>query len=125
MNYNIILEPAKHADSCTPNPCGLNSQCRIVNEHVVCSCLPNYIGSAPNCRPECVVSSECAQNKACINQKCVDPCRSTCGQNARCQVVNHNPVCSCSSGFTGDPFTRCVEYSKLNVTRLVFSMNVH
>lgn len=24
-----------------------------------------------------------------------------------CQVVNHNPICSCIPGYTGDPFTRC------------------
>lgn len=27
--------------------------------------------------------------------------------NLDCQVVNHNPICSCVAGFTGDPFTRC------------------
>lgn len=99
-------------DLCNPSPCGLYSQCRVINEHVVCSCLPGYIGSAPNCRPECVVSSECAQNRACINQKCADPCVSMCGLNARCQVINHNPICSCSAGFTGDPFIRCIAESK-------------
>lgn len=84
----------------------------MINEHVVCSCLPSYIGSAPNCRPECVVSSECSQNRACINMKCADPCINACGQNSRCQVVNHNPICSCSPGYTGDPFIRCVSQRK-------------
>lgn len=70
----------------------------------------------PNCRPECVISAECAQDKACLNNKCVDPCPGTCGQNARCQVLNHNPICSCSPGFTGDPFLQCVvEKSELNL----------
>ena len=59
------------------------------------------------CRPECVVSSECSLNKACINEKCVDPCPGTCGQNARCNVVNHNPICSCLPGYTGDSFIGC------------------
>lgn len=67
------------------------------------------------CRPECMTSSECALDKACINTKCQDPCPGTCGINARCQVVNHNPICSCSVGFTGDPFVRCLpEESKIN-----------
>lgn len=30
-----------------------------------------------------------------------------CGVNAQCQVVNHNPICSCYNGYTGDPFVRC------------------
>lgn len=55
-----------------------------------------------------MVSSECSQDKTCINQKCVDPCPGTCGQNARCHVTNHSPICSCSPGFTGDPFIRCM-----------------
>jgi len=92
---------------CSPSPCGSNSQCREINGQAVCSCLIGYIGSPPTCRPECVVSSECPQNQACINQKCTDPCPGTCGLQARCNVINHNPICSCPPGFTGDPFTRC------------------
>lgn len=92
---------------CQPSPCGPNSQCREVNGQSVCSCLPNYIGSPPGCRPECVVSTECPSDKACVNQKCVDPCPSTCGISALCQVINHSPICSCKSGNTGNPFTRC------------------
>lgn len=63
----------------------------------------------PNCRAECVVSSDCSQDKACINQKCVSPCTpGTCADSAICKVVNHNPICSCLPGFTGDPFIRCI-----------------
>mgnify|MGYP002715703599 CR=1 FL=1 len=98
---------SKPENLCTPSPCGPNSQCREINDQAVCSCLPNYIGTPPGCRPECTSSSECPLNKACINQKCTDPCPGTCGQNARCEVINHSPICSCNSGFTGDSFTRC------------------
>lgn len=56
-----------------------------------------------------MISADCALDKACINTKCQDPCPGTCGVNARCHVVNHNPICSCSPGFTGDPFVRCLE----------------
>lgn len=92
---------------CNPSPCGPNSQCKQINGQAVCSCLPDYIGSPPGCRPECVVSSECSLDKACINQKCKDPCPGTCGLNAKCQVINHSPICSCPPGNTGDPFVRC------------------
>lgn len=97
---------------CVPSPCGQYSMCRAVDNHAACSCQPNYIGAPPSCRPECLVSADCPQNRACINQKCADPCPGTCGVNARCQVVNHNPICSCAPGFTGDPFARCVQQSK-------------
>lgn len=72
----------------------------------------------PNCRAECVISSECPQNKACVNQKCTDPCVGVCGENAICKVVNHNAICSCSSGFTGEPFNHCkpIESKNLKLT---------
>lgn len=116
-HYSLIetvAEPIAPRNPCIPSPCGPYSQCRDVNDNAVCSCILNYVGSPPACRPECTVSSECSLDKACMNQKCVDPCRGTCGQNARCHVTNHNPICSCSVGYTGDPFVRCfAEESKL------------
>lgn len=72
-----------------------------------CSCLPNYLGTAPNCRPECVLNSECSGQLACINQKCIDPCPGSCGFEARCHVNNHVPICTCNDGYVGDPFIQC------------------
>lgn len=92
---------------CQPSPCGPYSQCRVVNEQAVCSCLPTYVGSPPSCKPECLDSSECPLDRACLNQKCSDPCPNTCGLSAVCTTKNHNPICACPPGFTGDPFTRC------------------
>lgn len=111
---------------CNPSPCGPNSKCRDVNGQSVCSCVPGYLGSPPACRPECVVSAECAQNEACSNQKCVNPCPGTCGFGARCEVVNHNPICSCPARYSGDPFVRCQpisEYISL-FTVVVFLPNI-
>lgn len=92
---------------CNPPPCGANSQCQVVSGQAQCSCMPNMIGSAPNCRPECTVSSDCQSDRTCINQKCVDPCPGSCAPNANCRVVNHSPVCGCLEGFTGDAFRDC------------------
>lgn len=50
----------------------------------------------------------------CVQNKCQDPCPGTCGQNAECWVVNHHPLCTCRSGFTGDPFIACTMDSKFN-----------
>lgn len=101
MQAPVVTQP------CNPSPCGPFSQCREVNGQAVCSCVPGYVGSPPSCRPECVVSADCNLNQACLNQKCQDPCPGTCGVGARCQVINHNPICSCPPGMTGDPFIRC------------------
>lgn len=100
---------------CQPNPCGPNSQCRIHNQQAICSCLPEYRGAPPSCRPECIESSECPQNEACSNKKCGNPCIGACGVAAICQVINHNPICSCPPSFTGDPFTRCTSLRMLSI----------
>lgn len=102
---NVVTNP------CQPSPCGPNSLCRVVDSTSVCTCLPTFLGSPPNCRPECTISTECAFNLACISNRCNDPCRSSklCGSNARCETINHNPICSCPPSFTGDPFITCFE----------------
>lgn len=111
---NFLKTVPVETHPCSPSPCGPNSQCREINKQAVCSCLPGFISSPPNCKPECIVSSECALNEACVGQKCIDPCPGTCGMYAICQVINHNPICSCPSKYTGDPFTRCQIISKFN-----------
>lgn len=113
--FIIFLEAVEFKNPCNPSPCGPNSQCREINGQAVCSCVPGYMGSPPACRPECVVSSECALNKACVNQKCMDPCLGTCGVGAVCQVVNHNPICSCPPKYSGDPFIRCQPIRKFKI----------
>lgn len=92
---------------CQPSPCGPNSICRNNNGQAACSCSPDYIGIPPGCHPECVISSECSSDKACVNKKCVNPCKDACGINTDCRVVNHSPICYCRIQYSGDPFTRC------------------
>ena len=94
-------------DPCQPSPCGPYSVCRSPDDRPSCSCLPGHLGAPPNCRPECVVSSDCDSNKACVGQKCIDPCPGHCGTNAECRVSSHTPVCSCLPGYMGNPFEEC------------------
>ena len=106
----IRATPIVPVNPCDPSPCGSNSRCLMSGDNAVCSCLPGFKGSPPFCQPECIVSSECTLNKACVGQKCIDPCPGTCGANANCQVFNHNPICSCPQGLRGDPFVSCQYY---------------
>lgn len=102
-------------EPCKPSPCGPYSQCRVINNTPACSCLTNYIGQPPNCRPECVIHAECLSNLACKNERCVDPCPGSCGQFAQCHVINHNPICTCLPGYTGNALVACVfETSKIS-----------
>lgn len=100
---------------CNPSPCGPNSQCRVVGETPACSCLINYVGRPPNCRPECTINPECASYLACVNEKCIDPCPGSCGVNTECTTINHKSICTCMGGFTGDPFAGCSPISKNSV----------
>lgn len=108
---NLTFLATVVTNPCQPSPCGPNSQCRVINGQAVCSCILGFRGTPPSCRPECVTSAECSLNQACVNQKCIDPCPGTCGIGALCQVVNHNPICSCPQRQTGDPFVRCTPIS--------------
>ena len=59
-------------------------------------------------RSECVFDSGCPDHQACIHQKCKNVrCTTSCGRNAECEANNHNAVCKCASGFTGDPYKVC------------------
>lgn len=54
---------------------------------------------------------ECPDNRACIENQCLDPCLidDPCGRNAQCQTTSHRPVCRCPSGWAGDPHTECFQ----------------
>lgn len=97
---------------CQPNPCGAYSECRNVNNVASCSCIRDYIGSPPNCQPECVVSSQCAAKMTCVNEKCIDPCVGLCGLNSQCNVLNHVAFCSCNEDYAGDPHSGCIKKTR-------------
>lgn len=103
--FTVAEEPP--VNPCEPSPCGPHSLCKISGNSPICSCQPDYKGSPPNCRPECISNSECDYNLACLNRKCADPCLGACGSNAECRVVSHAPMCICQAGYFGDPFSYC------------------
>lgn len=103
----IADEPVVPTNPCNPSPCGLNAQCKVNAGLPSCTCLSDFVGTPPNCKPECISNSQCANHLACINKKCNDPCPGACGTNAECRVISHTPNCFCISGYTGDPFTQC------------------
>ena len=62
-------------------------------------------------RGECQMDRDCPDNRACINNQCLDPCiiDDPCGKNAQCQTTSHRPVCRCPNGWAGDPHTECFQ----------------
>lgn len=103
INYKAIINlvPAPIEDECI---CGPNTDCR----NGICHCKPEYFGD-PNigCRPECVLNTDCSSNRACIRNKCTDPCPNTCGQGAECYVAQHTAMCTCPTGTDGNAFISC------------------
>ena len=104
----IPIEPVIADDPCDPNPCGpYSNPPKVIGDRCHCTCLPEMIGSPPNCRPECVMNSDCPNDKACVNNKCKDPCPGVCGIHASCHVTNHIPQCTCDPGYSGNAFVAC------------------
>lgn len=108
---NAILAdpPVKEKPTpCNPSPCGANALCREQNGAGSCECVQDYTGNPyEGCRPECIINTECSHDRACIGNKCRDPCPGVCASNADCRAVNHLPVCTCLPGYSGDPFLQC------------------
>lgn len=94
---------------CSPSPCGPNAECKEKSGAGSCACFPDYFGDPyTGCRPECVLNSDCTRSKACIGNKCRDPCiQAACGNYTECRVTNHSPACNCLAGYTGDPLVSC------------------
>ena len=113
--------PVEIIEPCNPSPCGRNAQCSQQRGAASCRCIGDYTGNPYiECRPECLVNTECPPTKACINQHCVDPCPGVCAINADCSVTNHAPVCRCLQGYTGDAFTSC---QRITTCKLSFIKN--
>lgn len=99
-----------YRNPCHPSPCGPNALCKDKQNKASCTCLRDYQGDPYiGCTPQCLMNNDCPKNKACLNKKCRDPCPGSCGVNAKCQVFNHNPQCTCLPSFTGNALVLCKE----------------
>lgn len=100
--------PACAADGST---CGTKATCYATNHRAICECLPGFVG---NPKISCAVvgcrsDSDCPTNRACINERCENPCAESnpCDETAECKVYNHEPVCACPPGYVGNTKTGC------------------
>lgn len=79
-------------------------------------CLKGQICSRGVCTSGCVSDSDCSNDKSCLNTQCTNPCDlnvSPCGQNALCRVSQHQAVCLCPDGYSGEPLKSCQPYECL------------
>ena len=80
---------------CQPNPCGPNSDCRVIGGRPTCFCLPSYIGNPPE--SPCKLPTQ--------------PCNpSPCGPNTLCSIVNGYAKCTCIDNYIehGNTINGCV-----------------
>jgi len=76
-----------------------------VNLKLISSFLSLFLGTA-----DCLTNDDCPLDKACRNQKCVNPCLGTqCGSRAECRVNYHQSYCVCPPGLQGNPIVSCKE----------------
>ena len=95
--------------------CGRNAECISMNHKAVCKCKSGYLGNPSNddrlgCyESECSSSDQCSPEKLCDRHTCKIAClvRNPCGRHALCSTENHQQVCHCQPGFTGNPFSGC------------------
>uniref|UniRef100_A0AC34GX29 Uncharacterized protein n=1 Tax=Panagrolaimus sp. ES5 TaxID=591445 RepID=A0AC34GX29_9BILA len=72
------------------NPCFNGGTCRVLDKYsYVCECPDTYSG------------------KYCEHHLVCGPPGTDCPASALCTVFNHNKVCSCPMGYTGDPRYGC------------------
>lgn len=92
----------------------------IIDERGNCICPVEFgyrLDARGNCVPvtgvECENNDQCPDNKYCdlITKTCKDPCTTkTCGTNAFCNATNHEAICQCITGYSGDPTVTCCMY---------------
>lgn len=114
---------------CT-NPCAINSvcspdqECRVLDSSplrtIMCQCPSDAIlDPSGRCiaivsvQPQCRTDNECSNVEKCIKGNCVEACRlDRCGINALCKSLNHQSVCSCAPGYTGNAHYECTNIPK-------------
>uniref|UniRef100_A0A182M1U8 EGF-like domain-containing protein n=1 Tax=Anopheles culicifacies TaxID=139723 RepID=A0A182M1U8_9DIPT len=92
--------------------CGRNADCNARNHVAECECKQGFFRDAAGiCRKvECASDEDCSSDKVCDNHACKIACLTSetpCGANALCSAENHQQVCYCQPGFTGDPKRGC------------------
>lgn len=105
--------------------CGTGATCYGAAHRANCECPPGFVGN-PNVA--CIVlgcrsNSDCPGEKACVSEKCVNPCEvgNLCAVPAECTVYRHKVQCTCPPGFVADAGTGC-EKSTFHVVHLCFNL---
>jgi len=99
----------------------------IIDERGNCVCPVEYgyrLDVRGNCvpvkGPECETDDDCPDHKYCNpnTKTCDNPCATKkCGLYALCNATNHQAICQCIAGYTGNPEKLCSKYFQLFTKR--------
>lgn len=117
VDENCVLDSYGRAEcrnSCDGRVlCGRNAECTARQHNAECACKPGFVGDGNSgCRKiECESDNDCSSDKLCDSNTCRIACLigESCGTNALCTTENHQKVCHCQPGYTGDARIRCEE----------------
>lgn len=97
------------------DPCAREAECFGSNHKANCKCPSGYSGDPfVRCeRLECYSHQDCPNDKACLENRCVNPCspiaNPPCAHNAECYPQNHAASCVCPENLPeGNPLAYCL-----------------
>ena len=114
------------------NICAPTAICSTIRHNAACSCPSGFVGDplvlcSPKEDPipelakvECKVDSDCPSGRACLDNRCRNPCYelNACDITAVCSVVDTVPfrtmICSCREGWIPDTDRSCVPVETAN-----------
>ncbi|KAG5669370.1 hypothetical protein PVAND_017257 [Polypedilum vanderplanki] len=120
--FTVWIQSKLHP--CFSSPCGQNGKCINIDDRVTCVCHDDFIGIYPNCEKiECWKVTDCADDRACLNNKCFDLCAlENCGPNSVCLMEDHKKICECQLNFKLEK-NQCTLKSNL-LDGSLFSFNI-
>lgn len=101
-------------EACSGYVCGRNAECAAQDHQPTCHCKPGHHGDANDEKTgcqyvECEADHQCSNDKLCDGYMCKIACliKNPCGKNALCSAENHQQICYCQPGYTGDAYQSC------------------
>lgn len=73
--------------------------------------IPSLPSTSDKPKPpyRCFANSDCSHIQVCLVGQCIDPCQvpKTCAVTAECVSLQRRAICSCPTGYSGNPRIQC------------------
>ena len=100
FGYIFSVNQCVDINECQNSPCDPSAVCQNQPGSYQCVCPPGKVlHQTGKClsSDQCISDTDCPSTAACNNGKCQNPCEipGSCGIDALCSPVNHQPSCAC------------------------------